>query len=392
MKIMAMPQNERFKDDFLRSVSKLLEPSNPQGEAFLVYLRRTGKQLNIRNLDPLEIINDATVRGLSYIDENSKEITNSLAWLRKVCVYIMLDMVKGEKKQRIISQLDKQYFEDLDLYATISQGVFRESRGHNYYYDEVLLEDILPLRMMLVSPGSLLMGSPLDELERTEAESPQHQVTISQFFMAKYPVTQAQWRVVANLPKVERVLDSAPAYFQGENRPVEQVSWHEAVEFCIRLTLLTKRQYRLPTESEWEYACRAGTITPFHFGATLSTEHANYNGANEEHGVYGPGNLGEYRQETTPVDQFEGSNAFGLHDMHGNVWEWCQDYWHKNYEGAPADGRAWIENGDSENRALRGGSWYNEPKFCRSAYRSFNKTDLRLSVIGFRVCCSSSEI
>jgi formylglycine-generating enzyme required for sulfatase activity len=243
--------------------------------------------------------------------------------------------------------------------------------------------------MMLIPAGSFLMGSPEDELERLDSEGPQHEVSVPQFFMAKYPVTQAQWRFVANLPQVNRELKSEPSNFKGDDHPVEQVSWHEAVEFCDRLTIFTNRQYRLPTEAEWEYACRAGTTTPFHFGETITTALANYNGADEEYGAYGPGSRGEYRRETTPVDQFQCPNAFGLCDMHGNVWEWCQDHWHENYEGAPADGSAWLTENEEADRIFRGGSWGNYPGLCRSAFRSGNDPGYRSYVIGFRVCCSA---
>ena len=233
------------------------------------------------------------------------------------------------------------------------------------------------------------MGSPEDELERVGSEGPQHEVTVGQFFMAKYPITQAQWRVVLAMPQVNQALDLDPSHFKGDLRPVEQVSWDDAVEFCDRLAIHTNRQYRLPTEAEWEYACRAGTTTPFHFGETLSTDYANYDGSNEEYGAYGPGVRGEYRRETTPVGQFEGVNEYGLSDMHGNVWEWCQDYWHGNYEGAPTDGSAWLSSAESKMRILRGGSWINNPRGCRSAYRNGDDPDDRDFIAGFRVCCSA---
>ena len=265
----------------------------------------------------------------------------------------------------------------------------KKRQGRNQFYDEVLAEDVLPLRMMLIPAGTFLMGSPEGELERADDEGPQHEVTLSQFFMAKYPVTQAQWRVVANLPQVKQTLEPDPSSFKGDLRPVEQVSWYDAVEFCDRLTRHTNRQYRLPSEAEWEYACRAGTTTPFHFGETLSTDYANYNGADENYGAYGPGTRGEYRQETTPIDHFEGANAYGLTNMHGNVWEWCQDHWHSNYDGAPTDGSAWIEGGDLSYRVRRGGSWDYYPRFCRSASRGSNYPGNRLYYFGFRVCCAA---
>ncbi|MFM7326286.1 MAG: formylglycine-generating enzyme family protein, partial [Nodosilinea sp.] len=194
------------------------------------------------------------------------------------------------------------------------------------------------LEMVAIPAGTFLMGSPEDEVDRYDAEGPQHEVRVASFFMAKYPITQAQWRQVAQLERVNRDLDPDPAYFKGDNRPVEQVSWHEATEFCARLSRLSGREYRLPSEAEWEYACRAGTPTPFHFGETITTDLANYNGNN----TYNQGPKGIYREETTEVGSFA-PNPFGLYDMHGNVWEWCQDHWHDNYaEDPPRDGSAWL--------------------------------------------------
>ena len=264
-------------------------------------------------------------------------------------------------------------------------------QGSNQYYEEAITEGVLPLRMMRIRAGTFLMGSPADELERIDAEGPQHEVSVSQFFMSKYPVTQGQWQAVAALPKVKQDLNADPSQFKGAFLPVEQVSWYEAVEFCDRLTLHTNRQYRLPTEAEWEYACRAGTTTPFHYGETITTELANYRGTDDEEyswsGSYGDGPKGEHREKTTPVNQFDSPNAYGLCDMHGNVWEWCQDHWHSNYDNAPADGQAWLTEDDAAYRVLRGGSWLYIPGNCRSASRYDNTPDYRLSFIGFRVSC-----
>ena len=180
--------------------------------------------------------------------------------------------------------------------------------------------------------GEFLMGSPEKELERGREESPQHSVKIRPFLLNKYPVTQAQWQAMMN---------NNPARFtEGDNandRPVERVSWVDCVEFCQRLSDLIGREFRLPTEAEWEYACRGKTKTPFHFGVTINTELANYNGEYS----YGEGPVGEYLHQTTKVGRFP-SNRFGLYDMHGNVAEWCADTWHGNYQGAPTDGSAWI--------------------------------------------------
>ncbi|MGB6298534.1 MAG: formylglycine-generating enzyme family protein, partial [Rivularia sp. (in: cyanobacteria)] len=162
-------------------------------------------------------------------------------------------------------------------------------------------------------------------------------------------------------------------------------------EFCARLSFHTGREYRLPSEAEWEYACRAGTTTPFHFGETITTDLANYNGSS-----YGNGPKGKERGETTPVGSFGVANGFGLYDMHGNVWEWCLDDWHDNYEGAPTDGSAWLDDNDNLDRKsaealLRGGSWYIGPGYCRCASRNSGNIALRdfdINGIGFRVVCA----
>ncbi|MFK8184525.1 MAG: formylglycine-generating enzyme family protein [Phormidesmis sp.] len=241
----------------------------------------------------------------------------------------------------------------------------------------------LPLDMVLVPGGSFEMGSPDSEPERSEAEGPQHTVTLPSFFMGRYPVTQAQWRAVCALKQVDIELPAEPSRFKGDNRPVEQVSWYEAVEFCKRLSENTKRPYRLPTEAQWEYACRAGTTTPFTFGKTLTTEIANYNGDY----TYNDGPKGDFRNETTDVNTCEVANAFGLCEMHGNVWEWCEDQWHSDYKGAPPDGKAWLTDNESARRVLRGGSWDDDPWLCRSATRDCLTPDYRYDGIGFRVSC-----
>ncbi|NEQ40695.1 MAG: SUMF1/EgtB/PvdO family nonheme iron enzyme [Okeania sp. SIO3I5] len=231
------------------------------------------------------------------------------------------------------------------------------------------------LEMVYIPGGTFLMGSPENEEGRDEEESPQHQVTLQPFYMSKYPITQNQYQAI---------MGENPSYFQGKKRPVESVSWHDATEFCQQLSQKTGNNYRLPSESQWEYACRAGTTTPFYFGETITSELANYNGNYN----YGNSPKSQYRQETTDVGSFP-PNDFDLYDMHGNVWEWCADDWHKNYEGAPTDGSAWLENDEKEHYPLlRGGSWYVDPYSCRSAYRFNNfKRHLRNVNIGFRIVC-----
>ena len=256
-----------------------------------------------------------------------------------------------------------------------------------------ILEDLgngIRLDMVLIPGGTFLMGSPADEPERLDSEGPQHEVTVPAFLMGRYPVTQAQWRTVAQWSEFASNLNPNPSYFKGDNRPVERVSWHDAVAFCDRLAQRLGRDYRLPSEAEWEYACRAGTKTPFHFGESIATSVANYNGNYS----YGRGSKGKYRRKMTEVGTFS-AKTFGLYDMHGNVWEWCADIWHNNYEGAPNDGSAWIDdkvnNKSNEEKidshVLRGGSWYRLPGYCRSAFRYQPLPGSRYRHYGFRVAC-----
>ncbi len=255
------------------------------------------------------------------------------------------------------------------------------------------IEDLgngIKFQMVYIPGGTFTMGSPESEEGRDDDEGPQHDVTVPPFFMGKYPVTQGQWKEIASRTdlKVKLDLKLEPSYFKEPyqdidrwHRPVERVSWYEAVEFCERLSKLTQRNYRLPSEAEWEYACRAGTTTPFYFGNTITPELVNYNGRY----VYGNAQKGEYRGETTPVGQFY-PNAFGLYDMHGNVSEWCLDTWHNSYDGAPTDGSVWETGGHSTRRVRRGGSWYHFPRRCRSAYRYYYlSVETDINYIGFRL-------
>jgi formylglycine-generating enzyme required for sulfatase activity len=233
------------------------------------------------------------------------------------------------------------------------------------------------------------LGAPEDEPESSDQERPQHLVKVAQFYMGRFPVTQAQWRVVAGYEPIDRLLDSDPSGVKGDNRPVEQVSWEDAQEFCQRLSEKTGREYKLPSEAQWEYACRAGTTTPFHFGETIVPELANYYTKAEYDGrmKYDGCSASESKGETIAVSSFP-ANDWGLCDMHGNVWEWCEDDWHENYEGAHEDDSAWLEfTREWDSRLLRGGSWGDGPWYCRSASRGCLARDRRDFGIGFRVMC-----
>ena len=257
-------------------------------------------------------------------------------------------------------------------------------QAKNRCLHESLNADVL-LTLMHIPAGEFMMGAPDGEPDAEDDERPQHLVKLEAFLLGRYPVTQAQWRIVAmEYSQQERELDPDPSYFKGDNLPVEQVSWEEAIEFCLRLSEKTGKAYHLPSEAQWEYACRAGTTTPFHFGDMITTEVANF------HGDYTYNNnlKDEYREKTTKVGLFP-ANRWGLHDMHGNVLEWCGDDWHSNYQNAPKNVSAWTDQTQKEAsknfKILRGGSWLNHPRYCRSAYRNYYSHVNRNYYIGFRV-------
>jgi formylglycine-generating enzyme required for sulfatase activity len=268
--------------------------------------------------------------------------------------------------------------------------IIKRRRGKAWQVTEHL-EAQLGLEMVQIPGGSFLMGAPNGKEDSLSWEKPQHQVNVAEFWLGKYAITQAQWRFVAELPQINCRLEVDPSRFKGNDRPVEQVSWLEAVEFCDRLSVCTGRLYRLPSEAEWEYACRAGTTTPFHFGETIDAAIANYRAKDKKidgtlyPGKYGRGRFGEYRKQTTAVGSFGVANAFGLYDMHGNVWEWCADHWNDNYKGAPVDGSAWLNGDEKSDRVIRGGSWFYIPRACRSAYRYHFSPAYRYDNLGFRV-------
>jgi formylglycine-generating enzyme required for sulfatase activity len=328
-------------------------------------------------------IHEQIKESANYSDIEEGFIKSIGGQLWKVLTEIIGEKVTKSNVKSLINKWVASSHLTIDRYSAQATGFIQD------------LANDTQLEMMLVPGGTFIMGSPPEELEHQEDESPQHSVTVQPFFMGKYQVTQAQWRFVAQLAQVNRELEQDPSNFKGDNRPVEQVSWEDAVEFCDRLSQYTGRIYRLPSEAEWEYACRAGTKTPFHFGETITTDLANYDGTDNESmgwsGSYGSGPKGVYREETTEVGSFEVANNFGLYDMHGNVWEWCQDDWHGKYEGAPIDGSAWLDNEESSNtKLLRGGSWYNTPGNCRSACRYDYGLAFDYDHIGFRVVCSGA--
>jgi formylglycine-generating enzyme required for sulfatase activity len=220
------------------------------------------------------------------------------------------------------------------------------------------------------------MGAPEGEDGRSADEGPQHRVTIARpFALGRYAVTFEEYDAFCATGRDE----PADRGWGRGRRPVINVSWNDAVAYCAWLSEQTGQAYRLPSEAEWEYACRAGTATPFHFGATISTVQANYNG----NYAYASGAKGEYRERTVAVGSLP-ANRWGLHEVHGNVWEWCEDCWNDSYQGAPTDGTAW-RHGDCQWRVLRGGSWNNNPRDARAANRYVSTPENRTYYYGFRL-------
>jgi formylglycine-generating enzyme required for sulfatase activity len=256
--------------------------------------------------------------------------------------------------------------------------------------------NVISGEMVLVPGGRFTMGSPAAEEDRSDDEV-QHRVTVSVFYMGKYEVTQAEY---------EAIMGTNPSKFKGARLPVERVSWYEAVEYCNKrsakegLTPAYKANgdnvawkknangYRLPTEAEWEYACRAGTITPFTTGSNITTGEANYNGNYPYNGNWPYNAKGAYRKTTTDVGSFT-ANKWGLHDMHGNVYEWCWD-WYGNYpSGAQTDPAGAVPGAD---RVVRGGSWDSNGRNLRSAHRGYGGPGDRLRDLGFRLVCPKFRV
>jgi formylglycine-generating enzyme required for sulfatase activity len=253
-----------------------------------------------------------------------------------------------EEQERATAELRRQQEAQLALQK---QQELRER-------SQLLLRE-LNLEFVDIPAGSFVMGS-----NDYDNEKNPHQVTLKAFQMSKYPITQKQYRLV---------MGTNPSSFQGEeNCPVENVSWHDAVKFCEELSKKIGQKVKLPTEAQWEYACRAGSTEKYCFGDDVS-QLGNYAWYNEN-----------AEDKTHPVGE-KLANSWGLHDMHGNVWEWCEDIWHENYNGAPTDGSAWLTGGEQNRRALRGGSWSIDDIDCLSAVRGRYGEVVRDGNVGFRV-------
>jgi formylglycine-generating enzyme required for sulfatase activity len=392
--------------DFLRQGYKLAEveeilpeyavivPLSPLAEEFLQVSRQKELYDYLRSPDIDNLGGEAL----------EKEAARK-SFLTKEKLWPLLTDEKEEAQIRLAaSWLLKQWGEvvpiwtaEVDNQGKIALSIIAENDLPTTVIEE--LEGGISLEIVEIPGGEFWMGSPEGEEGSNWWEKPQHKVKISPFLIGKYLVTQAQWRAVALLDKVERDLNPEPSTYKGDSRrPVESVTWYEAVEFCERLSRWSQKyQYRLPSEAEWEYACRSVisyqlSVTseesiqnlkskiqnpiypPYHFGQKIAPALANYGQT--------------ARGRTTSVERFQIANAFGLYDVHGNVFEWCEDDSHDNYEGAPKDGRAWLNKNNSQFKLLRGGSFADNPALCRSAYRDWFDPKFSYPNGGLRVVAS----
>ncbi len=274
--------------------------------------------------------------------------------------------------------LQKFSFDTVEVDAAGNVKSRRKGEAESYQED---LGGGVKLEMVKIPAGQFMMGASSEQAEQLKKdverycdgcdgaktaniELPQHRVSVAAFYIGKFEITQAQWKAV---------MGRNPSNFKKDDLPVELVTWNDCVRFCKLLSQKTGRQYRMPSEAEWEYACRGGSSAAFAFGDNINTDIVNYDGGFP----YGAAPKGLNRNTTTAVGSLGIANAFGLYDMHGNVYEWCQDIWHENYQGAPTDGNAWMSGGDQAKRVLKGGSWDVNGLNCRSSYRFGDYPDAR---------------
>jgi formylglycine-generating enzyme required for sulfatase activity len=318
----------------------------------------------------LEIYRSTVMAELQGVDELSVDRRRALQQVQEALAVSSLEA--EELERQVMAELQRYFRFEVVTFDDEGGELSRVQQRAEFFAENLgdsfagAFSDRTSLEMVKIPGGKFQMGSLPDQ--GYDYERPRHEVQIPEFWMGKYPVTQAQWRYVAALPPEKMELEANPSDFEGDNRPVENVSWNQSIEFCQRLSRKTGREYRLSSEAEWEYACRAKTLTNFYFGDVLIPKLANY---------------GREMKGTTDVGIYL-PNAFGLYDMHGNVWEWCADGWHNSYENAPVDGSAWIDL-NSSAYILRGGSWIGDPNYCRSACRLRNDTDGYDDGVGFRV-------
>ncbi|HEY9607796.1 formylglycine-generating enzyme family protein [Allocoleopsis sp.] len=357
------------------------EPSQPISGVVLGGLEGANRRLASTAIElRIAALSEALQYGDGGLDLVMAALDDESVQVQFAAYSLLKDRHEARVQQRLRNYSPWFEFEVVTVNA-IGQEINRQRRQAQYFTED--LGDGVTLEMVYIPGGRFMMGSP--EQEGRDSEKPQHEVTVQRFCMGKYPVTQVQWRAIASRAdlKVERNIEPNPAYLKdhqdSDRLPVKRVSWYDAVEFCQRLSKLTEGKYRLPSEAEWEYACRAGTTTPFHFGETITDQLANYDARR----TFADEPPGKYRGDIIQVGSFP-PNAFGLYDMHGNVWEWCCDPWHKNYSGAPTDGSVWEEN-NHQYQIFRGGSWIIFPSLCRCASRGSDIPTYIDSNLGFRV-------
>ncbi|MCL6753310.1 formylglycine-generating enzyme family protein [Nostoc sp. CCCryo 231-06] len=366
--------------------SQLTELLFSEGQAEVVRFINALVYSGLVGLETREKLNGfiAEIEALELRQWNSKfnEPENN----QTVCIIPTLNRgvegLKEQKKTKLIvpSVPGTQAFE-FTVVTINSQGQEIDYRqGQACCLTEELGNRVI-LEMVYIPGGEFWMGFPESEGKRYSNERPQHLVTVKPFFISKYPITQIQWKQIASLPEVSQKLKLRPSRQGGNSHPVTQVSWFDAIEFCDRLSQKIGHKYRLPSEAEWEYTCRAETMTPFNFGETINFNLANY----DSRYPYRSETKGVYRQKTTEVGIFQLANSFGLSDMHGLVWEWCLDNWHQNYDKAPTNGDAWLESDENNARVIRGGSWCSEALLCRSSSRQFHYASEKSNNIGFRI-------
>jgi formylglycine-generating enzyme required for sulfatase activity len=301
------------------------------------------ERLNWRNHAPqissmlADLLDDMMQRLYKDRPQNSHEILQRIAAIEKA---LQSPKPQPPKPQPPIPSNNLKTF-SFEVVTTDARGNITNRRNASAKYFTEDLGNGVTLDMVEIPGGTFIMGSPKSEKNRSSSESPQHQVTVPSFYMGKYELTQAQYQAI---------IGTNPSNFKGDNRPVQRVSWNDAVAFCEKLSQKTGKNYRLPSEAEWEYACRAGTTTPFYFGESITPDLVNYNG----NYTYASVPKGQNRQQTTDVGTFP-PNSFGLYDMHGNVWEWCQDDYRNDYINAPTDGSA-LTSLSVRHKMLRGGS------------------------------------
>ena len=292
---------------------------------------------------------------------------------------------QSESDSDVNQQIKSGTVPTIDQLATISVtsiklndrgDIIDRPQARAQIFQEELGNGVL-LTMIQIPPGAFMMGSSANEAGQENSEEPKHPVNISTFYLGQTQITQAQWSAI--FP------DKAVKFGNNSQLPIDSISWLDAIEFCHRLSTNTGREYRLPTESEWEYACRATTTNPFAYGDTISPSIVNYDGLRP----YGQILKGTCRNKATPVAMFP-PNLFGLYDMHGNLWEWCLDEWFADYQDAPKDGTArgdLVTRDENKQRVVRGGSWFSSGQICRAASRSSLPASYQHNHYGFRVVC-----